>query len=522
MPASASSHAPVPPGAAPAENAVRDLVLGARRAQHAWAHLPLLVRLRVLRRFRHLAARQAETLAQASASSRSRPLAETLTAEVLPLLDACRFLERRAARILAPRRAGWRGRPLWLAGTAAEVRREPWGVVLIIGPGNYPLLLPGVQALQALAAGNAVVLKPGSGGRPAALALADLLRHAGLDPALCPVLEESPAAAEAALRADVDKVLLTGSAPTGRAVLGRLAETLTPAAVELSGVDAALVRADAAPDLAARAVAFGLRLNAGATCIAPRRLVVHQAVAEAFREKLRAALADTESVPLAPGRLGALTPVLQEALRGEARLLAGSVENPQAWRGPLLVEVPAESPLWRADWFAPLALLQAVEDDAAAVRAANDSPFALGASIFTRDLPAARVLAGELRAGVVTVNDLIVPTADPRLPFGGRGHSGFGVTRGPEGLLELTTPKVVVTRRGRWRPHYEPTPAEQVPLLAALLRLLHGSGVVDRVLALRVLLRAGRRRPVSALPPSHEKIHDPRLVPAENFRVNLP
>jgi acyl-CoA reductase-like NAD-dependent aldehyde dehydrogenase len=522
MPVPASKHAPVLSAAAPAEVAVHDLVAAARRAQRAWAALTLRERLRVLRRFRHHAARQAETLAQASASSRSRPLAETLTAEVLPLLDACRFLERRAATVLAPRRAGWRGRPLWLTDTAAEVRREPWGVVLLIGPGNYPLLLPGVQALQALAAGNAVVLKPGSGGRPAALALADLLQRAGLDPALCPVLEESPAAAEAALRAGVDKVLLTGSASTGRAVLGRLAETLTPAAVELSGVDAALVRADADPDLAARAVAFGLRLNAGATCIAPRRLVVHRAVAEVFREKLRAALAETEPVPLAPGRLGALTPALQEALRGEARLLAGSVENPDAWRGPLLVEVPAESPLWRADWFVPLALLRVVDDDAAALRVANDSPFALGASIFTRDLPAARALAGELRAGVVTVNDLIVPTADPRLPFGGRGHSGFGVTRGAEGLLELTTPKVVATRRGRWRPHYEPTPAEQVPLLAALLRLLHGGGVADRLRALGDLLRAGRRRPMSTPLPAREKSRDPRLVSAENFRVNLP
>lgn len=522
MPTPATHHAPVPSAAAPSEAAVREWVIGARRVQRAWAERPLHDRLQVLRRFRHQAARQAEALAQASARGRSRPLAETLTAEVLPLLDAVRFLERRAGTILAPRRTGWRGRPLWLTGTAAEVRREPWGVVLIIGPSNYPLLLPGVQALQALAAGNSVVLKPGSGGRPAAQALADLLRRAGLDPALCPVLEESPAAADAALRAGVDKVLLTGSVSTGRTVLGRQAETLTPAAMELSGVDAALVRADADPDLAARAVAFGLRLNAGATCIAPRRLVVYRALAEVFREKLRATLADSEPVPLTPGRLGALAPALQEALRGEARLLAGSVENPEAWRGPLLVEVPTDSPLWRADWFAPLALMWVVDDDAAAVRAANDSPFALGASIFTRDLSAARVLAGELRAGVVTVNDLIVPTADPRLPFGGRGHSGFGVTRGPEGLLELTTPKVVVTRRGRWRPHYAPTPAEQVPRLAALLRLLHGGGVADRLRALRALLRTGWGRPAPAQPPLHERPPDSRWAPVKNLRVNLP
>ena len=111
-----------------------------------------------------LIAEHAGQLAEASASARLRPTLESLTAEVLPLAEACRFLEREAGKLLAPLRLGKRGLPLWLAGVRSEIQREPFGVVLIIGPGNYPLLLPGVQLIQALVAGNAVLLKPGVGG----------------------------------------------------------------------------------------------------------------------------------------------------------------------------------------------------------------------------------------------------------------------------------------------------------------------------------------------------------------------
>lgn len=136
----------------------------ARVAQTRWADTPLTERLDRVRELRHLIADHASTLAEASASARQRPALESLTAEVLPLAEACRFLERHAASILAKRSLGRRELPLWLAGVRREIHREPLGVVLIIGPGNYPLLLPGVQLIQSLVAGNAVLLKPGVGG----------------------------------------------------------------------------------------------------------------------------------------------------------------------------------------------------------------------------------------------------------------------------------------------------------------------------------------------------------------------
>src|SRR5579884_3889158 len=123
-----------------------------RKVQEVWATTPLTDRLAIVRRFRHLLAASALRLAEISRATTERPLTETLTAEVLPLADACRFLEREASLLLRRRYLGRSGRPLWLQGMQAEVRREPHGVVLILGPSNYPLFLPGVQTVQALAA----------------------------------------------------------------------------------------------------------------------------------------------------------------------------------------------------------------------------------------------------------------------------------------------------------------------------------------------------------------------------------
>ncbi|MDH3600632.1 MAG: aldehyde dehydrogenase family protein, partial [Candidatus Tectomicrobia bacterium] len=201
----------------------------ARQAQPGWAAQSVRQRLRLIRRVRHLVAAQALSLAQTVASVTRRSPAETLVAEILPLADACRFLEREASRLLKPQRLSVWSRPFWLTGAKLEIHRESLGVVLIIAPSNYPVFLAGVQLLQALAAGNAVLLKPGEGASAAAVALTHICCAAGLDPRLIRVLPEPPTAVQEAITAGVDKVILTGKAATGAAVLAELAPRLTPA-----------------------------------------------------------------------------------------------------------------------------------------------------------------------------------------------------------------------------------------------------------------------------------------------------
>ncbi|MEM8997536.1 MAG: aldehyde dehydrogenase family protein, partial [Acidobacteriota bacterium] len=415
--------------------------------------------------------------------------AETLTAEVLPLLDACRFLERRARPLLAPRRPGLRGRPAWLVGSRLEIHRDPLGVVLVIGPSNYPILLAGVQLLQALVAGNAVVVKPGRDGFAAMRLLADLLADSGLPKDVLHVLPEDVEGAVSALEEGVDKVVLTGSRGTGRAVMRRLAETATPAVMELSGCDAVIVRADADLSMAADAVAFGMHLNGGFTCIAPRRLLVDRSVAESFVGELGRRLAGRDSTDLPADTADALARDVEAALARGGRVLAGGVDPVK----PLLLAGVSERDMLRiADIPAPCAAVFEISGDDEALERVSAGRFRLGVSIFGAPR-ASRALARRVDAGVVVVNDVIVPTADPRAPFGGRGASGFGVTRGAEGLLEMTATKTLIQRSGRLRPHYDPVGEADAPLFESFIQLCHGPGA-GRLGALGRLLRLGREK----------------------------
>jgi acyl-CoA reductase-like NAD-dependent aldehyde dehydrogenase len=488
---------------AAADSDIASLVAAARGAQASWGATPIAVRLRSIRRLRHAIAAQSLALAEATGRASVRNAAEAIVAEVLPLADACRFLERRAASLLRPRRPGIGGLPPWLWGTRAEVRREPVGVVLILGPSNYPLMLPGVPAIQAMAAGNAVLWKPGAGGGPAARALARLIAESGIDPALCPILPEAEGAAREAIAAGVDRVVLVGSSASGRAVLGQLAPRLVPATMELSGCDAALVLADADLDLAARALGFALRFNGGATCLAPHRVFVLRERAPELARRLAEAVAPSPSRRLDVGEAGRIGPLVRDALDRGARLLSGQVLADGGLIAPLiLIEADRASRLLREDPFGPVLALVSVEDEDDALRLAADCPYALGASVFG-DPRRARGLAGRIPAGVVQINDLIVPTADPRLPFGGRWASGFGTTRGAEGLLEMTATKVVVSRGGRFRPHYEPLTEADAPALGAFLAASHGPSFAARVRGTLGILRHLSRRRVG---PDHHPI----------------
>lgn len=462
-----------------------------RRAQCAWRTTSLSVRLGVIRRFRHLLTEQGELVAHSGNACAHRAISEILASEVIPLADACKFLERDARSILAPRVLGRLGRALWLGGVNSQIRREPFGVVLVITPSNYAIFLPGVQVLQALAAGNAVLLKPGPGGLSAALQIARLLHTAGLPEQLLRVLPETPEAAVSAIESGVDKVFFTGSVQVGRQLLAQLAPRAVPSVMELSGCDAVIVRADADLDLAVSALVFGLRLNSGQTCIAPRRAFVARSVATEFEGRLARALAGCTTVEFSPAQQRMLVPLCLDALSDGAHLLAGKIESDSKIVGPLaLAGVAPNGALLREDIFGPLLAVMTVADDDEAVHLANESPYALGATIFSRDETAARELARRIEAGVVVINDMIAPTADARLPFGGRKLSGFGVTRGREGLLEMTTQKVVVVNRGPGRPHFEKPQPWHEGLFLAFLRFSHGRNISTRLKALRDLWRA--------------------------------
>jgi acyl-CoA reductase-like NAD-dependent aldehyde dehydrogenase len=463
-------------------------------AQGLWAAIPLTKRLKVLKAARHRMASLTDEFAAAISLTLARTKADTLVTELLPLLDACKFLEREAKRILSPRKLSSGGRPFWLAGVVAEVHREPLGHVLILGPANFPLFLPGVQALQALAAGNTVTWKPGDGGAAVANLFARAMAEAGLPAGVLRVTDESVEAAQAALASGPDKVIFTGSSRNGSAVLSALAEHTIPAIVELSGADAILVMPSADLTKVAKAVAFGLRLNGGAVCMSPRRLIASQTALAALKPLLEVELSKVPAVVLEKTTTMNLKAMLEEAVAAGA-VIHGELDA-QAQRPIVVSGVQPGMRIASSDIFAPVISLLRCESMLHALEQYALCPYALTASIFCGkgDEKKARAMAKALKAGTVLINDVIAPTADPRIPFGGRGASGFGVTRGAEGLLEMTAIKTLLVRRGGAMRHLDATREEDTAMFAGLIGAVHGGGLAERWNALRKLMGAGRTR----------------------------
>ena len=457
-----------------------------------WAALPLADRVRRVCALRHVLADDPQPFLDALQLPFRRSPAESLAAELTPLADACLFLQRNAARILRPRRLGASGRPVWLFGVEASIHRQPLGTILIIGPVNYPLMLPGIQAIQALVCGNRVLWKPAPGTSRVAKLLAAALLKLGVPPEALVVLDESTGSITPRL-AETDKVILTGSRRAGTAVMRALAEHGTPSVMELSGSDPLIVLPDADLDLVADCVRFGLEFNGSASCIAPRRIVADRSIADALSERLKESLSRVNPVPVPAETRRKLDESGRLAIESGARLIAGRLPCGEV-ATPLLFDfaLPA-MPLLREDFMAPVVSMIRVAGIEEALATARDSPRHLGASIFGSTAPA-KDLARRVEAGSVVINDVIVPTADPRLPFGGWGESGFGVTRGAEGLLEMTRIKTVSIRRHGPRFHLLPEDAHTPDVLRSQLRAAHGRTAWGRLVGGLQLIASVRRQ----------------------------
>lgn len=336
------------------------------------------------------------------------------------------------------------------------IEREPYGVVGVIAPWNGALVVAASCVAPALAAGNAVVFKPSEVAPLAALRLGELCLEAGLPPGLVNIVPAAAAGGQALVRhPGIGKIHFTGGGHTARAVLQSAAENLTPVVTELGGKSANIIFADADLDsAAARSAHQGPLMQAGQSCACASRILVHDAVYDAFVERFLAVLGATcTGDPLDPKTTfgpvisgGALERILSavdeaveqgagELLTGGRRITDGALAQGYYLEPTVLGNVDNGCALAQTETFGPVVSLIRFTDDAEAVRIANDTPYGLNAFVHTRDLNRAHTTARQLQSGSVWINQS--SRISPQGPYGGYKQSGFGRTGGLEGLHEF-------------------------------------------------------------------------------------
>lgn len=419
-------------------------------AQGAWAELGVRRRIAVLLEFqRRLQEKKSETAA-AIAREAGKPLAEALVTEVLVVLDAARFLTDNAHRLL-------RDEPVPHGNLATKLKsgrlvREPYGVVGIISPWNYPFSIPATETLAALVAGNAVVLKPSELTPLVALELGSLLHAAGVPEDVFQVIVGDGATGAALMQSAIDKLVFTGSVATGKRIASSAAERLLPVVLELGGKDAMLVLDDAGVDVASSGAVWGAFVNAGQACLSVERCYAHRSLYEPFlsacaakTKKLRVGNGMDAEIDVGPmiheRQLRVVEAHVEDAKARGARVLAGGMRlrelGTNFYAPTLLADVTHEMRIMREETFGPVLPVMAFDDDEEAVRLANDSEYGLAASVWTRDRSRGERLARGIHAGTVMVNDVVSCFGISEAPHGGVKASGVGRTHGRFGLEEM-------------------------------------------------------------------------------------
>lgn len=431
-----------------------------------------------LRGFRSRVASHTRDLARLTHEEVGKPLDEAVAADVMALLAAIKWHQKHAARILRPQRSS--GRPAWMLGVKQSTHRAQLGRVGIIATWNYPVQLLGVQLVQALAAGNRVIVKP-SEHAPQTQALLLELAAEGLPAGTLEWTEATREAGRTMITdGGLDHVVFTGSTSVGHAIAATLADRLIPSTLELSGRDSAIVLGDADPALAAKTIWHHVAMNAGQTCMAPRRALVHESVyAEFIRQLGLIASGEAPRRMISREAANEAHSAAIEGVEAGGRAISGVLEGPsgddgRTYRPVAIVDCPPDAPTVAGNHFGPVIAVVPVAstDDALSIHHAHDQH--LATSVYTAKPARARALAPYLGSSIVTINDTIIPSGHPAATLGGCARSGWGVSRGVDGLLAMTRPVAVSTTSPRLRLPVGPTPPGMDTRLVQLINTLYG------------------------------------------------
>jgi acyl-CoA reductase-like NAD-dependent aldehyde dehydrogenase len=504
---------PVGRAAVSAPEEVAEAVADARLAAERWAEASFGERRLLLGRVAAAVLDSAEEIASTVTAETGKPLLESYTAELFVSLDNLLWAAASAGRVLRPEPVRYpqphlRHKRGWLL-------YEPLGVVGVISPWNFPFGIPFTQTALAVAAGNAVVVKPSELTPLTGAWVERVFREAGAPASLVQVVQGGAETGEAVVRAPgVAKVVFTGSGATGRRVAALAGERLRPVTLELGGKDPMLVFEDADLDRAVSGALWGAFSNCGQVCSGVERIYVARLLHEAFVEELvrrarglRIGPGEELEIELGPliaeERRAHVEELVEDAVARGAELRTGGqraeVGLPGWFYEPTILSgVEREARIAQEEIFGPVVTVAPFADEDEAVRLANGSSFGLGASVWTADLERARRLAHRLEAGSVWTNDVSYSYGTGQASWGGTKESGFGRTHSKHGLYELSRVKFADLDRGRvavpwWYPYGEGA----LEGFRGMAGVLYGEGVGRKLAAAwrhrRGLLALGRR-----------------------------
>jgi acyl-CoA reductase-like NAD-dependent aldehyde dehydrogenase len=468
---------------------VAELVARARTAQPGWEALGFDGRAAVLKRCQKWVADNTPRVIDTIVSETGKAYEEALVAEIGYAQAAFAFWAKNAEGYLAEERV--KSASPFVKGRKLIVRYAPLGVVGVIGPWNYPLTNSFGDCIPAMMAGNAVLLKPSEVTPLTSMLMGEGLRECGLPEDIYQVV---PGYGEtgAALIDEVDFVMFTGSTATGKKVMERAARTLTPVSLELGGKDPMIVCADADIERAANAAVHYSMQNAGQTCVSTERVYVEEPIYDEFVRLVTDKVGGLrQGVPGGPGStdLGAVINPPQsdiverhvkDAVDSGARVLVGGGRRDESghfFEPTVLVDVDHTMACMREETFGPTVPIMKVGDTEEAVRLANDSPYGLQASVWTKDAAKGERLARRIEAGSVTVNDAQVNYVALELPMGGWKESGLGTRHGADGIRKYTKKQsVLVTTFAPMKKdlHMMPYTRRRSGFIARLLKLVYG------------------------------------------------
>jgi succinate-semialdehyde dehydrogenase/glutarate-semialdehyde dehydrogenase len=421
----------------------------AKTAFVEYANVPLSHRALCMRKLANLLETETGELAALITGEMGKPVVAA-RAEIVKCASACHYYAEHAARILAPE-------PVDIGANDACVRWDPLGVVLAVMPWNFPFWQVFRFLAPALMAGNVGLLKHASNVPQCALAIEELVRRAGFPRgAFQTLLIEASQVGMVLADERVAAVTVTGSETTGRAIAAQAGWLIKKSVLELGGSDPFIVMPSADLEAAVDAAVRARCVNTGQSCIAAKRFLIAEAIYDDFETRFVAGMdamkigdpncEDTEIGPLATAtQLDDLDAQVQAAIRAGGRVLTGAERMAGAgnyYQPTVIAGVPRTSAVYREEIFGPVAMLFRVRDIDQAIAVANDTQFGLGASVWTRSDTEQRRFAAELQSGAVFFNAQVA--SDPRLPFGGIKHSGYGRELSAAGMREFLNAKTVV------------------------------------------------------------------------------